>query len=170
MKIKELKPNQIVTLNDYPLHNVHVLKIFFKIFKEGYGKMIPPCPVIDKELVVHSFDNKLKIMFNRFEDKNPQAHYLLLDGSHKTTAATITGNKIKAMIFESDKDVEEAKKLAEIGELFNFTLPSTLKENINILKDHFKKKNEFQTVEEKTKKMIEEKKIPDYMIKYYRKK
>jgi len=40
MKLKELSPDQIITLNDFPVYNGHVLKIFFKVFKDGYGIII----------------------------------------------------------------------------------------------------------------------------------
>jgi hypothetical protein len=163
MKIKELNPNQVITLNDYPIHNEHILKIFFKIFNDGYGKIIPPCPVIHKSFVIPIFDKKLKEKFKKFEKSNSQAEYFLLDGSHKTTAATITNNKIKGLIFQDNKDIKEAKRLADIGELFNFTLPKTIQENVKILNSHFLRKKGFQTVEEKTKRMIKEKIIPSYM-------
>ncbi|MDD5331431.1 MAG: hypothetical protein PHE43_01230 [Candidatus Nanoarchaeia archaeon] len=164
MKIKELNPNQIITLNDYPVYNEHILKIFFKIFKEGYGKIIPPCLVIHKKLVIPVFNKNYNLKFKEFEKINLKAEYFLLDGSHKTTAATLTKNKIKVMIFENNKDIKEAKNLADIGELYNFTLPKTIKENIEILKKHFYRKKGFQTVENKTKRMIKEKAIPRYMI------
>jgi len=169
MKIIELNSNQIITLNDYPIHNEHILKIFFKVYKEGYGKMIPPCPVIDKSLVIPLFNKKLKTLFHKFEKENSEAKYFLLDGSHKTTAATLTNKKIKTIIFENNNDIKEAKRLADIGKLLNFTLPKTMKENIIILKNHFLKKQIFQTVKEKTKRMMKEKVIPPYMIRNLKK-
>ncbi len=169
MKIKELQPNQIITLNDFPVHNGHILKIFFKVFKDGYGKIIPACPVIHKRFFAQIFDKTFPD-FKEFQKKHPKAEYLLLDGSHKTTAANLTRNKIKVMIIETDKDIKEAKKLVEIGELFSLTIENTINENIKDLRKHFMKKRGFQTVEEKTKKMVLKKVIPDYMIKYYKKK
>jgi len=168
MKLKELHPNQIITLNDFPVHNEHILKIFFKIFKESYAKMIPPCPVMHKRLIITSFDKKLLVEFKEFEKKHPKAEYFLLDGSHKTTAANLTGNNIKVMIFETNKDIQEAKKLVNVGELFSLMAGDTIKKNADDLKEHFTKNRGFQTVEEKTKRMVKEKVIPKYMIKYYK--
>lgn len=170
MKLKELSANEIITLNDFPVHNEHILKIYFKIFKDGYGKMIPPCPVINKKPVIAGFDEKLKKLFREFERKHPTTQYFLLDGSHKTTAANLTGNKIKVMIFENDKDIVEAKSLVDAGELFSLALGNSIRGEIKAFKKHFTKKKGFQTVEEKTKRMVKEKVIPDYMIKYYNKK
>jgi F0F1-type ATP synthase alpha subunit len=167
MKLKELNANQIVTLNDFPVHNLHILKIFFKVFKEGYAKMIPACPIMHKKLLTSGFDENLKKQFMEFEKKHPKAEYFLLDGSHKTTAANLTGNKIKVMIFESDRDIEEAKELVEIGELFSLATEDTIKDIIKGLGKHFTKKPGFQTIEEKTEKMVRGKVIPSYMIKYY---
>ena len=165
MKIKDLYPNQIITLNDFPVHNEHILKIYFKIFRDGYAKMIPPCPVIEKNRVIEGFNKKLKERFKEFEKKHSKAEYFLLDESHKTTAANLTNNKIKVMIFENEKDIQEAKELEKIGELFSLRVGNNIEIEIKGLKKHFIKKGEgFQTVEEKTKKMVKEELIPSYMI------
>lgn len=167
MIIKELSPNQIITLNDFPVHNEHILKIYFKVFRDGYKKMIPPCPVLHKGFVAPIFE-KIFLEFKEFQRKNPHAEYFLLDGSHKTTAANLTGNKVKVMILENNKDIKEAKQLVNSGELFSLRVSDSISDNVKDLKKHFKKKQGFQTVEEKTKRMIKEKVIPAYMIKYYK--
>ena len=168
MKLKELHPNQIITLNDFPVYNEHILKIFFKIFKEGYAKIIPPCPVMHKSLVIPKLGEKLNIKFKEFEKNHPKAEYFLLDGSHKSTAANLTGNNIKVMIFENNRDIREAKGLVTAGELFSLRAGDTIQQNAYDLKEHFTNHKGFQTVEEKTKKMIKEKVIPDYMIRSYK--
>src|SRR3989338_5334284 len=169
MKIKILNPNQIITLNDYPIHNEQILKLYFRMFHKGKRSIVPPCPVISKDLLSHNFNNKLKNLFMIFEIKNPQAKYFLLDGSHKTTAATLSNKKIPVMIFKSDKDVQSAKRLVDEGEIISLTTGATMRQAINILKRHFNKTKSFQTVEEKTNKMVVKKKLPPYMIKAYKK-
>lgn len=168
MKIKNINPNQIITLNDYPIRNEHILKLYFRMFCKGKRSIIPPCPVIPKNLLVNNFNNKLKNLFRKFERKNPEARYFLLDGSHKTTAATLLHKRIPVMIFKSDMDIHSAKKLVEEGEIMSLTTGATMGEAINILKRHFNKTKRFQTVEEKTNRMIRIKKLPVYMIKVYR--
>jgi len=163
MKFIKLAPNQIITLNDFPLYNEQILKIYYSVYKNGCGRIIPPCPVIHKNLVRHIFNKSLKLKLEKFEKKNPKAEYFLLDGSHKTTAACLTNNKIKAMVFKSDRDIIEAKKLVEIGKLFSLTVGKTIEDNIDILNKHFRKRPYFETVEEKTKKMIRKKSILPYM-------
>src|SRR3989338_6162821 len=44
-----------------------------------------------------------------------------------------------------------------------------MRQAINILKRHFNKTKSFQTVEEKTNKMVVKKKLPSYMVKAYKK-
>jgi hypothetical protein len=39
MKIKEHNPEQIITLNDYPVHNELILEIYYHIYKESCGKI-----------------------------------------------------------------------------------------------------------------------------------
>ena len=46
MKIKKLNPKEIITTKDFPVHNLHILKIYFKICKEGVEEILPPTPVI----------------------------------------------------------------------------------------------------------------------------
>lgn len=169
MKIIAITPNEIVTLNDFPVHNLHILKIYFKIFRDGYEKMMPPCPVIDKKLVVEGFDEKLKRGFKEFEKNHSKVKYFLLDGSHKTTAASLAHKKVKVMIFEKDQDIKEAKELIKTGELFSLMVGDNIKREVKELKNHFAKKKGFQTIEEKTQRMVKEKVIPDYMIKFYKK-
>ena len=71
------------------------------------------------------------------------------------------------MIFESDRDIQNAKRLVEEGEILSLTTGATIRHAINILKRHFNKTRIFQTVEEKTNKMIRKKQLPTYMIKVY---
>lgn len=170
MIIRKLSSNQIITLNDFPVYNEQILKIFFKIYQKGCCRIVPPCPVIHKKQVVPFFSKELSKEFKKFENKNKSVEYFLLDGSHKTTAAALTNNKTNVILIEKKSDIIEAKKLVKKGKLFSLTIEKTIKENIQDLIKHFNKKKEFQTVEEKTQKMIKEKVIPGYMIKYYRNK
>ena len=169
MQIKQLGADQIITLTDFPVYNEQILKIFFLIFRKKCAKIIPPCPIMDKSLVVPYFSGKLKNIFSKFAIQNPQAKYFLLYGSHKTTAAVLAGSKIAVMIFQNNKDIQRAKKMVKIGDLFSLTVDDTIQDNAIELKNHFNKKKYFQTVEEKTKLMVKKKVIPQYMISHYNK-
>ncbi len=161
MKFKLLSSNEIITLTDFPVHNEQILKIFFRIYQKNCGKIMPPVPILHKSFV--SFSGHLQEVFEEFCVRHPQAEYFLLDGSHKTTAAALNGSKINVMIFETDKDIKEAYGMAEVGELFSLTVESTINETIKDLMKHFNKNPYFQTVQEKTVRMIAEKVIPKYM-------
>jgi len=165
---KGLSPNQIITLHDFPLHSEQVLKLYFRIFEQGCGKIVPPCPVLRRELVEVSFCEKTKDAYEEFINLSPQVEYFLLDGGHKTTAATLAGAKVNVMVFREDKDIEEAKKLVTRGEVISLTVGDTIQGCIEELKGYFDKKPVFQTVEEKTLQMIEERVIPEYMIEFYK--
>ncbi|MDD4995472.1 MAG: hypothetical protein PHW53_03360 [Patescibacteria group bacterium] len=169
MQTKRLTADEIITLNDFPVHNGQILKIFFIIFRKKCSKIIPPCPIMDVSLVLPFFSAKLKNLFLKFRIKNPQAKYFLLDGSHKTTAAALTGSRIPVMILKNNKDIQEAKQMVKIGDLFSLTVANTMKNNAIELKNHFNKKKYFQTVNEKTQIMVKKKVIPRYMIDYYKK-
>lgn len=159
MRTIKLSPDQIITLNDYPLHNDKVLSEYYT--KCTKGLELPYVPVIKKGVVVKCFDDNLLEVFKQYEQKNPAAEYFMLDGSHRTTALTLAGRKVSAVIYETDIDIEEAKGLVETGKILgNGTLNHTLEENCRILCRHFNKKQYFMTVREKTKKMAQENKLP----------
>lgn len=175
MKYKLLHPNQIITLRDYPLHNQHILKIYFRIFSKNQGKILPPCPVIHKSLgipLVNSKDTESKkynSLLNNFLNKNRLAEYFLLDGSHKTTAATLAKKMIPVCIIEQNKDFKKAKKLIKKGEFFGwYAIENSTSEALDILAKHHIGSKKFLTVEDKTRLLVKNKKIPDYMISYYK--
>jgi len=118
-------------------------------------------PVIRKDLVRKHFSYELLKEFERFEAINPLAEYFMLDGSHRTTALTLTDCKIPIIIYETDKDIEKAKRLVKLGQVLkNATLDMTLEENCETLNQHFKGKSYFMTVEQKTQRMVNENIIP----------
>jgi hypothetical protein len=154
MKKLELNPNQIITLNDYPVHSDSVLREY--ISKCKLGEKLPFVPVIRKDIVRKYLDSEILNIFEEFEKEN-KVEYFMIDGSHRTTALSFSGCKIISMVYETDEDIVEAKKLVSTGQILeNGTLDHTLEENCEILNKHFKEKPYFMTVEQKTKKMIEE--------------
>lgn len=164
METIELNPDQIITLNDYPLYSNKVLNEYFDKCK--LGTKVPLVPAIKKDIVRGHFGNELLKKFEQFEEKNQMAEFFMLDGSHRTTALTLAGCKITAIIYEKDDDIREARKLVETGQILeNETLNHTLKENCEILDKHFKEKPYFVTVEQKVKRMIQENYISQYMLK-----
>ena len=167
MKTIELAPNQIITLNDYPVHSDSVLSEYFSKCK--LGEEVPFVPVIRKDIVKKYFDNKLLEEFERFEHQNPIAEYFMLDGSHRTTALTLAGCKIRVVIYQTDSDITEAKKLVATGQILKSgTLEDSLEENCEELYRHFKEKPYFMTVEQKAAKMVREKILPKNMVESYR--
>lgn len=174
LTIKKLKPNQIITLNDFPVHNEHILKIYFRIFQKGCGKIVPPSPVMHKSKGVplalgrSRKEKKYNKVLQNYLEKHPKAEYFLLDGSHKTTAATLAHYPIKVMVFNSEKDIAKAKKMVETGEFISLTVDDTIRKNLKTLGKHFAKEMFFQTIEDKTMRMIKEKIIPQYMVDYYK--
>ncbi len=175
MKIKKLKPSEILTTKDFPVHNPHILKIYFKICKHGNTEILPPTPVIpisvglpllkSKTKKAQEYNKKIKA----YVRANKKVKYLMCDGSHKTTALTLTHNKIHTVILKTDADVVELMDLAKTGEIFNFITDGTIKGELQDLAKHFKDAKFFETVLDKTKRMVKEKVIPDYMIKFYEK-
>lgn len=158
MEITKLNPNQIITLNDYPAYSKETLIKYLKKCK--LNKKLPLIPLIRKGIVRKYLNSKLLKKLEKFEKINHSAKYFMLDGTHRTTALTLTDKKIDAVILEKNNDVEKAKKLIKKGKILkNGIFNHTIKENCEILNIHFKKKPYFMTVEQKTKKMVKDKKL-----------
>lgn len=175
MQIKNLNPNEVITTRDFPVHSSHVLKIYFRICKKGHQEILPPTPVIPlsvwlpllegKSKKAKEYNNKIK----KYVKKNKKIKYLMGDGSHKTTALTLAHKKIHAMILKSDEDIKEVQSLIEAGEVFSMVTKETIKEELKDKARHLKDAPFFETVEDKTKRMVKEKVIPQFMIDYYKK-
>ena len=153
MKITVLNPNQIITLNDYPLYSNSVLRKYYDKCK--IGEDLPFVPIISKDIVSKYFNAALTTKFLEFEKQNSAALYFMLDGSHRTTALTLAGRAIAVILYETNEDISEAKKLVVTGLILeNGTLDHTLEENCEILHKYFNEKPYFMTVQQKTDKLI----------------
>ena len=95
MKTAVLKPNQIITLNDYPLYSNRVLRKYYDKCK--IGEDLPFVPIISKDIVSKYFNAELTTLFLEYEKQNFAAVYFMLDGSHRTTALTLAGRAIAAI-------------------------------------------------------------------------
>jgi len=175
MKMKKVSPAQILTLCDFPVHNEHVLKMYFHMFRKGQGKIVPPCPVLPlASWPVDAFGKTKKAMaynemFRDFLAAHPTVAYLMLDGSHKTTAAALAGKNILIAILGTNREISEMNDLVAKGEAFSFMGESTVEASVADLRKHFFKFGCFETVAEKTARMVAEKVVPQYMIAEYRK-
>jgi len=137
MKTLELTHNQIITLNDYPVHSDRVLSEYFSKCK--LGEKVPFVPVIRKDIIRKYFNNKLLEEFEKFERENPVAEYFMLDGSHRTTALTLAGCRITAIIYETDADIKKREVWLQQDKFFKMGLwmihwKKTAKYYINTLK------------------------------------
>jgi hypothetical protein len=177
MKRANLKANEIITLRDYPVYNEQILKIYFRVFQKGRGKVLPPCPVIPIKAglpLINSKTTKAKkynLMLIDFLRSNPKAKYFLIDGSHKTTAAALTHRKLPVIIFEKDEDFKGVKKMLDSGEILGWYKPKpTIKGSLDELANHHFGTNKFMTAGEKAIKMVKERILPEYMVKYFKSK
>ena len=159
MKTADLNPDQIITLNDYPLYSNDVLSGYLDKCKTGEALAL--VPVISKDIVSEYLSAGLSQVFAEFEEHNPAAGYFLLDGSHRTTALTLSCRAIAAVIYETDMDIREARGLVATGQILeNGTLDLTVEENCEVLSKYFREKPYFMTVQQKADKLIQDNYIP----------
>lgn len=173
MKIKNLNADEILTTMDFPVYSINTLKIYFKVCRENLEKILPPTPVVPFSVglpLSKRKDKKSKEYNKRIREylrKNKKVKYLMVDGSHKTTVLTLTGKKIRAMILKTDKDISEVQDLISVGEIFGIYKLESISGEMEDKAKHFRNAEFFETVEDKTKRMVKEKVIPKYMISYY---
>lgn len=174
MEVKKISPSKIVTTRDFPVYNEHILKIYFKICKENNESILPPTPVIPLSVgkpLLPTTTKKNKKYNQRLKDfvSKSKVEYLMCDGSHKTTALALTHNKIHAVVLKTDADMKEFRSLVETGEVFSVNTGKTIKAELKEKAEHLKGAEFFETVKDKTERMVKEKVIPQFMIKYYKK-
>ena len=145
------------------------------MYDKGQRDLVPPSPVIHKNKVIHLMSRKFK-KYTRFInqlitflDANPKIEYFLIDGSHKTSAATLTHKPISVVVIENNDDLKASKKLIESGEILGWYKPPKTIDNIvmDLVKHHSTSKN-FLTVEDKVNRMIKDRILPRYIIKAYK--
>jgi hypothetical protein len=168
MQIINTQPTELITTRDFPVHSTKVLEQYFEIYKNGTGNNLPPVPLIHKNLFIPHFAEPESTLLKKFLTENLEATYFLLNGSHRTTAANLTRQLIRGMVLETKEDIMHARKIDLNGEPYEHGLLDTIDENIQDLVTHFKGTETFQTVQQKTNKMVEKKVIPHYMLDWYR--
>ena len=67
-----------------------------------------------------------------------------------------------------DADLKEIRDLVELGDVFSLATGKTIKEVLKEKADHLKDAEFFETVEDKTKRMVDKEIIPKFMINYYK--
>lgn len=151
MKVILVNPNEVITSNWNFLHSKSAFNKYLNLHKSKKSQIITPVPLTPINLIENHFNDKQKKSFNNFKQTHKEAKYFLLDGSHRTTAADITNNKIRAILIEKDKDIEEALKMKKEGKIKTWRLGHNINKIIKELLSHFNSKPGFQTVSEKTK-------------------
>ncbi len=170
MKVLNINPNAILTTKDFPVYNPHILKIYFKICKNGNKNILPATPVIafSTGLPLLSKKTKKAKAYNKrikeYLKEHRKVKYLMLDGSHKTTALCLTHNKINCVVFEKDSDIEEFRDLVKTGEVFSLMTRERIRGSLDEMAEHLEDAKFFESVEDKTLRMVEKKVIEDFMI------
>lgn len=156
MEFKELKPEQVITTRDFPVHSAEVLERYFEMYRNGGGYNLPPVPLMHKNLVTPHFEGPEEPILREYLRQNPQAEYFLLNGSHRTTAANLAGRMIGGMLLSTQEDICKARQITFNGEPYQHGLLDTIEGNIDDLVAHFRGTAMFWSVEQKTAKMVDE--------------
>lgn len=167
MEFVDLKPAEVITTRDFPVHSGEVLEGYFEMYKNGHGNDLPPVPLIHVERFFPHFDRQERGLLEEYLRQNPEVRYFLLNGSHRTTAATLTRNLIKGMVLETLEDIQEARRITFKGEPYEHRLLGTIEANIDDMVAHFRGTGRFESIQQKTDRMVEEGVIPDWMMDHH---
>jgi len=135
-----LEPEQIIVPGEYELGNESILKIYYRIFEKGHGNDLPPVIVTtlgktdefinwleNENLGIRYWEEKIpRVVEARRRDYNTlfsileKSPYMLIDGNHRSAAATLTHIPISTLEIQSDKDFAEIEKMIVKGNLFDF--------------------------------------------------
>ncbi len=191
MEIKKLSPNQILTTMDFPVHNKKILEKYFDQCKNGDLEGVLPVPVVPISIGLPLLDDtsesarKYNASITNYFKEHPEVEYILCDGSHRTTALMLTHNKIPAVVFRKDADIEETRQfINEANKLpgnehLNLATADTIEGILANKANHYsgndpnwsasdKSEIMYETVRDKTLRMIKERVIPKYMIDFYK--
>ncbi|MFT4308836.1 MAG: hypothetical protein ACMXYM_05735 [Candidatus Woesearchaeota archaeon] len=98
MDIRSLDPDEIITLNDYPLYDTDAFESYVRMIRSE--EAVPYVPLIPASCV--PFEGLLADRFDAFARKHPRAQYVMLDGSHRTTAFTLADRPIPSVVYHAD--------------------------------------------------------------------
>jgi len=168
MEFKESNPTQVITTRDFPVHSAEVLEKYFKIYQSGEGNDLPPVPLMHSDLVIPHFEETDRALLQEYLKQNPQVRYFLLNGSHRTTSANLTRHSITGMLLRTEEDIKQASEIKFKGEKYQHGLHETVIGNIEDLVNHFRGTDMFQTIQQKTDRMVDERVISQHMIEHYR--
>lgn len=146
---KKLNSEEIIVPGEFELGNESILKMYYRVFEKGHGNCLPPVLVTKfKKFDFKNLENWLEDCFRHWEKPELKGmlhsgtlearrkdyrnlfevlknSYALLDGNHKSAAATLAHRSIQALEIESDQDLIDIRTMVEKGELFDFKREET---------------------------------------------
>jgi len=194
-----LNPSSIVVPGEYELGDLNTLKLYHRIFDSD---IVPPSIVVGVDRVKRhdrfkeELESKLRFiekgrwldelkrhkinqimiqdgrLMEKFEEVARDAHFYLIDGNHRSVAATLTNQKVPALQLERDEDLVRVKEMVERGELFEFNQDgNTVDGLIHDFEEHCLNLSNIDyvtTVEERVRRLVKEGLLPRYITNKYK--
>ena len=208
MRKKVLQPGQIVVPAEYELGDESSLKRYFEMYHYGQGD-VPPIIVAKANTIkekerqqrlrnrLHRIDKwgamsplnylqathyiaSIQDEFRWYSTLIKHAPYCLLDGNHRSTAATLTHSPIQAIELHCDEDVAQIKKMIEEGDLSghgSLETSHSLRDLVLSFEEfclggkttlnNMGRMKDVRTVKDRIDKLVSEGRLPRYMAEQY---
>ena len=177
MEKRILQPEQIIVIGDGLIGSKHILEIYFRIFDRGNCNCLPPTIVVHKTTRVpllredhDGYNDGLKSYLKRHKN----AEYFLLDGHHRSIAATLCHRPTSALELKCDEDIGKVKELVDEGELFDWPQEEKSLDGLfnwlgTYLSHHgYGTAKEFKTVLDRVNELTSNGDLPQYMKDRYK--
>lgn len=180
MEKRILQPEQIIVPGEYEVGNEAILKIYYRVFEAGQGSILPPAIVAhhgiaSMEPLKRWFTSSARHI-DDYQDKVREftargAGYFLLEGNHRSIAATLTRQGIPVLELQPGDDMGQLRRMVETGEMFDFQLDEETAELCAGECARYLTSKGFEnmmTLRDRVDKLTSNGHLPGYMVEKYR--
>ncbi len=110
---------------------------------------------------------KTEEAYRRLEEKIREIDFYLIDGNHRSAAATLANQQLVCFELETDRDLEDTRKMVSTGQLFGFPHEHTSLKDLVVEAERWSLRNidDLRTVKERVDQLAVDGFFPGYMRK-----
>ena len=186
MKQLALSPDQVIVPFELLVGEERMLRLYFRIMRARAEELLPPVLVARPRLSDREFILERSVSVpdaQRFFAKidrlvEERGAVYLIDGNHRGVAATLCHRPLTAFDVEDDRDLRRIETMGKNGEYLELPpfptdyfeagwIRGELRSIVTRLEER-EEGSEVLTLEDRTRRLVEQRLVPDYMIRWYR--